>query len=1378
MPRQVDLYRQLATVSNSPTNQISFKTLSNIVGQNAPNLAQLLEKVVEDAGTELLTLIDDVTGLNLVGWAADLKALFPDGGDLLANLTTFISDLSSGDLSGLLEALFGEDSIGSVLLQDIIPALEADWEGTIAYQLITDILGGDSLGADVGAIATILFGGLTTAEHVLASAIENVLGGTDLGADVQAIVDKLANAWGNSGVGHTLTELLSYAESIPHTVITDVLGGTDIGADIQAIVDNIANALGHTGTGHTLANLLSFLESIPNANLTAVLGSANLGADLQAVVDKIANGLGQTGTGHTLANLLSYMGGLAPVLGSASLGADVQAIVDKIANALGNSGTGHTLANLLSFIESIPSGNILAPVLPVPPAFDAVASATVTVATSPITWSHTATAGADVFVIVDAVSTRTVSSITYGGTTMTLLSPSVSLNNSSTNGELVIAHLAGVAGGSKTVSVTFNSSAFATCCSISYTNVSAVGTVSTTFGSSTSPSQALTCSSNQLILSALGGGVSASASAPSGGTLRLNANSVNGATPEAALVVQESATSATFGDTLSASSPWGAAGVVLTGIAGNGASAFANSLIPAILGGANLGADVQAIVDNIANALGQSGTGHTLANLLSYLESIPSGNLAAVLGSANLGADVQAIVDKLANAFGQSGTGHTLANLLAYAESIPNGNITNILGSANLGADLQAVVDKIANGLGNTGTGHTLANLLSYMGGLAPVLGGATLAADVQAIVDKIANAMGQTGTGHTLANLLTYLEAIPNGNVSAILGSANLGADLQAVVDKIANGLGQTGTGHTLANLLTYMGGLAPVLGSSTLGADVQAIVDKISNALGQSGTGHTLANLLSYLESIPNGNLTAVLGSANLGADVQAVVDKISNGLGNTGTGHTLANLLSYTGGLAPVLGSSTLGADVQAVVSTLVNAWGASGTGSLSQLVTFANEIPNNNILSQFSNSNIGEDIQQILDTAINAITGGSGTGNPPGALGSALTQQPQANIVIPPNPGTGTVTHDANANQSATGSTDLLSMHWTHTAASTANVVIVRLAYYCADTFSLGGSISQGVKWASNSSGTTGVPMQLIGSYQNDFIYQTVWALFYPATGSQTVFVEVDFTGQHATPLDVMAASSDTYIGVQSIGGVTTATGATTSMSMTLSGATGDMALNAFAAIPSTGMSSYNQTTRYNSTELDSGVEPFVFLAGDAAGASSVTFSGTAAAATAWTGVAFNLTPLTASEIGSGSYATNTSTTATSCSTGKNVLPASFYTNVQLTDDLTYTASTNEVTVTYAGWYSVTISILLGATGNSFGTCLFQNGTAVQVGTTYSSSGVTTIGDGPYQSSFIIYLSAGDSVQAGYQSGGTSNKVAGEATGTESYFSVSLMNRSVY
>jgi hypothetical protein len=70
---------------------------------------------------------------------------------------------------------------------------------------------------------------------------------------------------------------------------------------------------------------------------------------------------------------------------------------------------------------------------------------------------------------------------------------------------------------------------------------------------------------------------------------------------------------------------------------------------------------------------------------------MPATNVTNTLGQSSLGADVQAILDYIANALGHSGTGHTLTNIETYLGLIPPANVTNVLGGSNLGADVSAV---------------------------------------------------------------------------------------------------------------------------------------------------------------------------------------------------------------------------------------------------------------------------------------------------------------------------------------------------------------------------------------------------------------------------------------------------------------------------------------------------------------------------------------------------------------------------------------------------------------------------------------------------------------------------------------------------------------
>lgn len=268
-----------------------------------------------------------------------------------------------------------------------------------------------------------------------------------------------------------------------------------------------------------------------------------------------------------------------------------------------------------------------------------------------------------------------------------------------------------------------------------------------------------------------------------------------------------------------------------------------------------------------------------VSELEGLLEAIPSGNIQAILGSLNLGADVQAIVDSVANALGISGVDHTLATLISALEAIPSGNVAAILGSLNLGADVQAIVDKLANAWGFSGTGHTLANLLSYAQAIpGSVISGITTIE--QNLIDNINNALGVTGTGHTVASVLTALENIPGSAVSSIT------AIEQNTLDAIANALGFAGTGHSVAQIESFLanfpasvvfGGLtnATLPGGNITGAISAALVsgtttieqnilDGIANALGHAGTGHTVAQIQSYLGAIPGSNIASAISAS----------------------------------------------------------------------------------------------------------------------------------------------------------------------------------------------------------------------------------------------------------------------------------------------------------------------------------------------------------------------------------------------------------------------------------------------------------------------------------------------------------------------------------
>src|ERR1700722_3514610 len=91
MPRELDRYRRLAQVTNNPNNTLSTgRNLSNIINQPQPNAEQILADGLEEAINNILTWIDDGTGLDLVAWAELLEGTYPGEADALTNFTVSI----------------------------------------------------------------------------------------------------------------------------------------------------------------------------------------------------------------------------------------------------------------------------------------------------------------------------------------------------------------------------------------------------------------------------------------------------------------------------------------------------------------------------------------------------------------------------------------------------------------------------------------------------------------------------------------------------------------------------------------------------------------------------------------------------------------------------------------------------------------------------------------------------------------------------------------------------------------------------------------------------------------------------------------------------------------------------------------------------------------------------------------------------------------------------------------------------------------------------------------------------------------------------------------------------------------------------------------
>lgn len=152
------------------------------------------------------------------------------------------------------------------------------------------------------------------------------------------------------------------------------------------------------------------------------------------------------------------------------------------------------------------------------------------------------------------------------------------------------------------------------------------------------------------------------------------------------------------------------------------------------------------------------------------------------------------------------------------------------------------------------------------------------------------------------------------------------------------------------------------------------------------------------------------------------------------------------------------------------------------------------------------------------------------------------------------------------------------------------------------------------------------------------------------------------------------------------------------------------------------------------------------------------------------------------VGSGFRRYRASTSpVTPSSSGDYKFPADFFdTPDAITGDMVSSTANNRLTVSMDGWYTVTIRIGLNAWSSStmrFAPLLFKNAST----SPYRVGRYTVTGDsGPSIMAVFtdVYLEAGDYVEPGYRLANTIDltRFVGDASGTETYWSVVLTNRS--
>jgi hypothetical protein len=309
----------------------------------------------------------------------------------------------------------------------------------------------------------------------------------------------------------------------------------------------------------------------------------------------------------------------------------------------------------------------------------------------------------------------------------------------------------------------------------------------------------------------------------------------------------------------------------------------------------------QTLLDNISNALGHAGTGHTVTDVETYLGVIPPANVAPALGRSSLSADLTAL-----------------------------GNL--FFGSPTVGsAVLPAALPNIAAG---SGAGQS-ADLLSHLNNVAAQTG-ATAATPVSAAQTAL------TTQSNTLANVSATLQA----QQTQSSGANNSGASFFV-------NFGQYATGPFSVTPFTVTYGNVPGAGSHGTGSLVidsshhaawQAVNDGNVSVVGVYTPGY----ILSFTGTPTGGTFTLTYVNPNTGASattsaiaynataatiqtaLQALANMPSSGVTvvTTATGFTitltttgpLTTTSSVTGGTAVVTNYGYTDTDYQELKATL--------------------------------------------------------------------------------------------------------------------------------------------------------------------------------------------------------------------------------------------------------------------------------------------------------------------------------------------------------------------------------------------------------------------------------------------------------------------------
>jgi hypothetical protein len=472
--------------------------INAIVGGTTGTATQLFT-ILSNAVTGVVDLETQLTGFSPSSVISQLIALFPGTASGLSGLTGLGGIFS--DLLGFVGSPtgLGSGSPASAVAPTSVPALRGLFSGGTFLSSLIPNLNADIITA--GTLASSLIQGIEGAGTTLVGDVTNIVEGA--GAATAAEAGTIIS--GASGAIADATNVLSGA--VPTAV-------TSFGSEVGSLLGGLFGGL--TGGAATSASSAQ-VQSAAQAVAAAQAAQAQETAAINAQLPKFYGGSGTSG----LNAQVEFSGSLPSSFTQPAAPTSSGSVAFDAAGSGGSIGSGSA---------------------------------------SSLSGTHDGTAAATALAYVE--SGGTVSSITIGSASGTLLESIP--NNNDNGGILSLFKIPDIPGGEQTVEVTLIGDDNATFETVSYTGVTSIGTPFTTFGFGTALSQAIACASGQIISHAFGIAGSTSGDV-SGGTERFQASS--------SLIVQDSPASATFAATASASTTssvpvdWSGIGVVLSAAA-------------------------------------------------------------------------------------------------------------------------------------------------------------------------------------------------------------------------------------------------------------------------------------------------------------------------------------------------------------------------------------------------------------------------------------------------------------------------------------------------------------------------------------------------------------------------------------------------------------------------------------------------------------------------------------------------------------------------------------------------------------------------------------------------------------------------------------------